>query len=471
MADRESTTRDRPEVEETVPARMLAPSEPEVVEPGSPGADEVEGESQRPPNRRRWRWILLLLVVAAVGVGVWRLLSPKAVQQRPVQQAQPVGAAKIVAGDINNTLTGLGTVTPLFTITVQTQINGQLMEVGFKEGQLVHKGDFLAQIDDRPYKAALALAQGSLAHDTGLLEQAQSDLARYETLSKQDSIALQQVADQKFLVAQDKGLVQQDQANIDTANLNIGYCRIVAPVTGRVGLRLIDPGNYVQTTNTTGLVVLAQVEPISVVFVLPEDDIGMIWEEVRQGKTLSVSAYDRTNDKLIATGTLASLDNLIDTTTGTLKLRADFPNADEALYPNQFVNARMVVRTLDNVTIAPVAAIQHGAPGDFVFLVKPDDSIAVQKVQTGVTNGDRIQIVSGLKAGDTVVVDGADRLREGMKVRISDQNTGAANTNNGPGAPPGEQPDNAKKVPPDSRVQPGQKDGAAQPTGGGAAKP
>ena len=185
---------------------------------------------------------------------------------------------------------------------------------------------------------------------------------------------------------------------------------------------------------------------------------------------MSVSAYDRTNDKLIATGTLASLDNLIDTTTGTLKLRADFPNADEALYPNQFVNARMVVRTLDNVTIAPVAAIQHGAPGDFVFLVKPDNSIAVQKVQTGVTNGDRIQIVSGLKAGDTVVVDGADRLREGMKVRISDQNTGAANTNNGPGAPPGEQPDDAKKVPQLARAT-GPEGWPAQPTGGGAAKP
>ncbi|MGO9422095.1 efflux RND transporter periplasmic adaptor subunit [Roseiarcus sp.] len=459
-------------MEDAVPAgRMLAPSETEVEAPHRPDADEVGEEPERTPKRRRWRWIVLLLAIAVAGAGAWRLLSPKeARQQRPAQQVQPVGAAKIDAGDIDHTLSGLGTVTPLFTITVQTQINGQLMDVGFKEGQLVHKGDFLAQIDDRPYKAALALAQGSLAHDTGLLEQAQSDLARYELLGKQDSIAMQQVADQKFLVEQDKGLVQQDQANVETAKLNIAYCHIVAPVTGRVGLRLVDPGNFVQTTSTTGLVVLAQVEPISVVFVLPEDDIETIWSQVKQGQTLSVSVYDRTNDKLIATGTLASLDNLIDTTTGTLKLRAIFANTDEMLYPNQFVNARMVVQTLKNVTIAPVAAIQHGAPGDFVFLIKPDDSIAVQKVQTGVTEGDRIQIVSGLKAGDTVVVDGADRLREGMKVRISDQNDGAANTNNGPGAPPGEQPDNARKVPPDSRVRP-EKNGGSAPSPSGATNP
>ena len=456
---------------------MLAPSETEVEEPRRPvpqDPDHDDGQLEAAPRRRRgWGWIVFLIVVAVLGVAAWRLLSPKEDQERRIaQQVQPVGAAKIVAGDIDHTLTGLGTVTPLATITVQTQINGQLMDVEFKEGQLVHKGDFLAQIDDRPYRAALDLAQGSLAHDTGLLDQAQSDLARYQTLAKQDSIAMQQVADQRFLVEQDKGLVQQDQANIETAKLNIGYCHIVAPVTGRVGLRLVDPGNYVQTSSTTGLVVLAQVEPISVVFVLPEDDIDAIWAQVKAGKTLSVSAYDRTNDKLIANGTLASLDNLIDTTTGTLKLRAIFPNTDETLYPNQFVNARMVVQTLANVAIAPVAAIQHGAPGDFVFLIKPDNSIAVQKVQTGVTNGDRIQILSGVKAGDTVVVDGADRLREGMRVRISDQNDGAKNTNNGPGAPPGEQPDNARKVPAGSRVQPGPKDGAAQqPAGGGASNP
>jgi multidrug efflux system membrane fusion protein len=443
--------------------RMLAPSEDEVEQPILPGIREPE--PTKAPKRRRFGWLIILLVAAIIGIGGWRFFSPQGKpEKRTTQDVQPVGAAKVATGQINETLTGLGTVTPLATITVQTQINGQLMDVGFQEGQLVHKGDFLAQIDPRPYQAALDLAQGQLAHDTGLLEQAQSDLVRFETLGRQDSIAMQQVADQKFLVQQDKGLVQEDQANIETAKLNLAYCRIVAPVTGRVGLRLVDPGNYIQTTNTTGLVVLAEVEPISVIFVIPEDSIEDVWDEVRSGKKLAVSAYNRSDDKLIATGTLESVDNLIDTTTGTVKLRANFPNTDEKLFPNQFVNARLLVRTLDNAAIAPVAAIQHGAPGTFVFTIKPDNSVGVQKIQTGVTDGDRVQIVSGLKEGDTVVIDGADRLREGSKVRIvPDQGDSSANVNNGPGAPPGQQPDNARKVPADARVKPEGKQGSSQP--------
>jgi multidrug efflux system membrane fusion protein len=435
--------------------RMLTPSENEVEQPILPGIREPE-PAKTPKRRRRFGWVIVMLIASAAGIVAWRLLSPHGgPEKRPTQDVQPVGAAKVETGEINETIAGLGTVTPLATITVQTQINGQLMDVGFQEGQLVHKGDFLAQIDPRPYQAALDLAQGQLAHDTGLLEQAQSDLTRFETLGRQDSIAMQQVADQKFLVQQDKGLVQEDQANIETAKLNLAYCHIVAPVTGRVGLRLVDPGNYIQTSNTTGLVVLAEVEPISVIFVIPEDMIQDVWDEVRAGQKLAVAAYNRSDDKLIATGTLESVDNLIDTTTGTVKLRASFPNTDEKLFPNQFVNARLLVRTIDNAALAPVAAIQHGAPGTFVFTIKPDNSIGVQKVQTGVTDGDRVQIVSGLKEGDTLVVDGADRLREGSKVRIvPDQGDSSANVNKGPGAPPGQQPDNARKVPPDSRAKP-----------------
>jgi membrane fusion protein, multidrug efflux system len=442
--------------------RALAPPEKEVEQPDIPGI--IEPKETKKPRRRGYSWLVLLVIALLAGYGAWRFLSPHgSPQKRTTQDVQPVGDATVATGRINETLTGLGTVTPLATITVQTQINGQLMEVGFQEGQLVHKGDFLAQIDPRPYQAALDLAQGQLAHDTGLLEQAQSDLTRFETLGRQDSIAMQQVADQKFLVQQDKGLVQEDQANIETAKLNLAYCRIVAPVTGRVGLRLVDPGNYIQTSNTTGLVVLAEVAPISVVFVIPEDSIEDVWDEVRSGKTLAVSAYNRSDDKLIATGTLESVDNLIDTTTGTVKLRANFPNTDEKLFPNQFVNARLLVRTLDNAAIAPVAAIQHGAPGTFVFTIKPDNSVGVQKIQTGVTDGDRVQIVSGLREGDTVVVDGADRLREGSKVRIvPDQGDSSANVNNGPGAPPGQQPDNSRKVPPDARVKPEGKQGSSQ---------
>jgi membrane fusion protein, multidrug efflux system len=444
-------------------AAMLAPSKTEVEQPVLPGIGEPEPTTP-PKRRRRFGSVIFLLIAAILGIGAWRFLWPHAApQKRAPQDVQPVGAAKVAVNQINETIAGLGTVTPLATITVQTQINGQLMEVGFQEGQLVHKGDFLVQIDPRPFQAALDLAQGQLAHDTGLLEQAQSDLVRFETLGRQDSIAQQQVVDQKFLVQQDKGLVQEDQANIETAKLNLVYCRIVAPVTGRVGLRLIDPGNYVQTTNTTGLLVLAEVEPISVIFIIPEDSIQDVWAEVRAGRKLAVSAYNRSDDRLIATGTLESVDNLIDTTTGTVKLRATFANTDEKLFPNQFVNARLLVRTLDHTTTAPVAAIQHGSPGTFVFLIKPDNSIAVQKIQTGVTDGDRVQIVSGLKPGDEVVVDGADRLREGSKVRIvPDGDDTIGNVNDGPGAPPGQQPNNARHVPSDSRIKPSDQ-GSNQP--------
>jgi membrane fusion protein, multidrug efflux system len=473
MLKRETTILAEPGTKKgTQDIKMLAPSETEVEQPILPGITEPE-PTNAPKRRRRFGWLVGLLIAALVGIGAWRFLSPHGVpEKRTTQDVQPVGGAKVATGQINETIVGLGTVTPLATITVQTQINGQLMEVGFQEGQLVHKGDFLAQIDPRPYQAALDLAQGQLAHDTGLVEQAQSDLTRYETLGRQDSIAMQQVADQKFLVQQDKGLVQQDQANIETAKLNLTYCHMVAPVTGRVGLRLVDPGNYVQTTNTTGLVVLAEVEPISVIFVIPEDAIQDVWDEVRAGRKLAVTAYNRSDDKLIATGTLESVDNLIDTTTGTVKLRATFPNTDEKLFPNQFVNARLLVRTINNATTAPVAAIQHGAPGTFVFLIKPDNSVAVQKIQTGVTDGDRIQIVSGLKPGDTVVVDGADRLREGSKVRIvPDQDDTAANVNDGPGAPPGQQPNNARKVSPDARVKPGGEQDSGRPAATAAPKP
>ena len=374
---------------------------------------------------------LALVVLILLAAGAWRLFeADKSTGRRPAQETQQVGAAKIGVGDINDVITGLGTVTPLATITVQTQINGQLLSVGFKEGQVVQKGDFLAQIDPRPFQAALDTAEGTLAHDQGLLKQAESDLKRFETLGRQDSIALQQVADQEFLVEQDKGTVAQDQGTIETDKLNLTYCHIVAPVTGRVGLRLVDPGNYVQTTSTTGLLVLTQLQPISVIFVISEDDVEKVWPLAKAGKTLTVTAYNRTGDKEIATGTLESFDNEIDTTTGTVKLRATFPNTDESLFPNQFVNARLLVQTLHGVTVAPVSAVQHGAPGAFVYRIKPDGTVAVQVVKTGLTDGDRVQIISGVSPGDQVVVDGADRLRDGTKVRVVPDQANPAATGN-----------------------------------------
>jgi multidrug efflux system membrane fusion protein len=404
--------------------------------------------AQTPPRRRLLWWLVAALVLILLGFVAWRLLTPAARTRAGGAPAQPVGVGKVGVGDMHVVLTGLGTVTPMATITVQTQINGQLMSVGYTEGQLVKKGDLLAQIDPRPYEISLQQAEGTLAHDTGLLAQAKSDLARYIVLSRKNSIAQQTVTDQQFLVQQDQGTVIEDQAAVASSKLNLAYCHITSPVTGRVGLRLVDPGNYVQTSSSTGLVVVTELQPISVIFVLPEDDIPAIAQEMNAGHTLAVAAYDRTNATLIANGTLLTIDNTVDTTTGTVKLRASFPNSNNALFPNQFVNARLLLRTLTQVTEAPTAGVQHGAPGTFVYLVKPDGTVGVQVIKTGVTDGDEIQVLSGLKPGDTIVVDGADRLKDGAHVKVTpDSGNTAATPDNGPGAPPGEQPDNTTPVP------------------------
>ena len=456
------------------PAPLAEKAHPPPIVPAEP--DELPRVDRPVPPRRRsrLRGLLWLIVLAAVvGAVVWYVLrhqQPAAPGGRNAAGApMPIGTATVQRGDMPITVAALGTVTPLAMVTVRTQLNGQLAEIGFQEGQMVNKGDFLAQIDPRPYQVALAQAQGQLAKDQAALANAEVDLKRYQTLVAQNSVARQTLDTQVATVAQDKATIQSDQAAIDTQKLNLTYAHIIAPVSGRVGLRQIDAGNYVQTASPTGLVVLTEVEPISVVFVLPEDAIQDVWPEVKSGKALTVTAYNRADNKLIATGSLQAVDNEIDTTTGTIKLRATFPNTDEALFPNQFVNARLLVRTIAGATIAPVAAIQHGAPGTFVFLVKPDGTVAVQKVETGGAEGDRVQIESGLKAGDVVVVDGADRLRDGSKVRISaDQGNTGASLNNGPGAPPGQQPDNAASVPPALRVSPAGGHDSTRQTGAGS---
>ncbi len=372
-----------------------------------------------PPRRRRWVAPLVVVIVLVVlGLAAWRFIGAQPQRTgRAGAAPQTVGVATIAVGNLDVVLTGLGAVTPLATVTVKTQINGQLQEIAFTEGQTVHKGDFLAQIDPRPYQVALEQAQGTLAHDTALLNQARADNVRFQTLNRQDSISRQQADDQQFLIKQYEGTVLTDKGAVDSANLNLVYCHIVSPVDGRVGIRLVDPGNYVQTSDA-GLFVLTQLQPMSVLFTLPEDDVAEVRQHMADGP-LQVTVYDRTDTMLIATGTLAATDTQIDDTTGTVKLRAIFPNTDNKLFPQQFVNAHLLVQTLKGVVLAPQAAVQQGAPGSFVYLVKPNDTVGIQVVKTGVADAGKVAVTEGLKAGDRVVTDGVDRLRDGARIMIA----------------------------------------------------
>ncbi|HUJ98666.1 MAG TPA: efflux RND transporter periplasmic adaptor subunit [Stellaceae bacterium] len=385
------------------------------------------------PLWRRALWPLVgLLVLAALA---WVVLRPHPQPTRTgrfaLSGAMPVVTATAKKGDMPVTLNALGTVTPLATVTVQTQIAGQLVQVAFKEGQEVNKGDFLAQIDPRPYQAVLEQLQGQLLKDQALLRGAEVDLARYQKLAKQNSIAQQQADDQLYLVHQYEGTVTSDEAQVDNAKLNLNYCHIVAPITGRVGLRLVDPGNYVQVGNATasatgnstsigtatGIAVITQMKPMSVIFTLPEDNLPAVLKRIAAGAKLQVTVFDRSGQTKLATGQLETLDNQIDPTTGTLKYRAVFDNSDEMLFPNQFVNVQLLLDTMSGATVIPTAAIERGAPGTFVYVVKPDNTVAVQKVTLGPSDNQDVAVTAGLEPGAEVVVDGADKLREGAKVR------------------------------------------------------
>ena len=336
-----------------------------------------------------------------------------------MNSVMPVGIAVVEKGDVPIVFEGLGTVTPLATVTVKTQINGQLTQIAFREGQLVKKGDFLAQIDPRIYQAQLEQYQGQLVRDQALLADAKLDLARYQKLATQDSIAFQQVDTQQATVKQDDGNVLVDQAQIDTAKVNLAYCHIESPVEGIVGIRQVDEGNYVQTSDSNGIVVITQIQPMSVIFTIPEDKISQVTKRLHDGVTLPVMAYDRSDTTQIATGTLATIDNQVDTSTGTVKLRAMFPNDKEELFPQQFVNARLVVDTLKDAVVVPTPAMQLGAPGSYVYVVNSSEStVSVRVVKTGPSDGQRTAILSGLELGETVVTDGVDRLYDGAKVQL-----------------------------------------------------
>jgi multidrug efflux system membrane fusion protein len=394
----------------------------------------------KPTPRTPWRLALgiLLILLVIVGIVVWVRSRPASDVQRARPGLPPVATAPVQSGDINVTINALGTVTSLATVTIRTQISGQLVRVAFTEGQIVNKGDLLAEIDSRPYQLALAQAEGALKRDQALLQAAKLDLERYQNLVKTNAIPRQQLDTQAALVQQDEGLVIADQAQIDTARLNITYCNIVAPVSGRLGLRQVDQGNYVTPGDANGLVIITQLAPISVVFTTAEDNLPPILKRLQAGASLAVTAYDRSGRTKLATGTLSTLDNQIDTTTGTVKLRAQFDNTDSALFPNQFVNVELLVDVLHDTPVVPSSAIQRGAPGTFVYLVNADSTVSVKPVELGPVNGDRIAVKSGLTPGEQVVVDGADKLRDGVKITL--RQAGDSNPPTTPKAGSGDRP-------------------------------
>lgn len=391
------------------------------------------------PASRSWRgrvvrWAILLAALAALAGIVYSAVTfvyqPQQRKGRYLDVgAQPVGVATVGRGDIRITRNAMGTVTPLATVTVRTQISGQLVRLGFEEGQMVRRGQVLAQIDPRPYEVALRQYQAQLARDEAALKQAQMDLARYELLLRQASIARQTAEDQAWIVRQDEATVRADQAQIDAQKLNLAYCRILAPIDGRVGLRVVDPGNFVQTSDANGLVVITQLQPTSVLFSIPEDDLPQLLARVQSGAMLPVSAYDRANQKLLATGEVSAHDNQVDTTTGVVRLRARFANADRALFPSQFVNVSLLLDTLHAVLTMPSTAVQRGTASTYVYLVNPDSTVSVRPVQLGAQDGAMVTVESGLAAGDRVVTDGADRLREGARVTIPGNVPPAAGAN------------------------------------------
>ena len=381
----------------------------------------------RPKRRRRW-WVWTLLIVFTAVGGFWTFArgaqgakvshaaTPAAAAAQSAPLGVPVVAARARSGDMNLYLTGLGTITPLNTVAVHSRVDGELNSVAFEEGQIVQKGDLLAQIDPRPFEVQLTQAEGQAAKDEATLENAKADLERDQTLFEQRLIPKQQLDTQVALVNQYAGVLKSDQGQIDSAKLNLAYSRITSPLTGRVGLRLVDPGNVVHASDPNGLVIITQLDPIAVIFTLPEDVLPQIQDQTRGGRQLEIDAYDRELKKKLATGTLLTLDNQIDQTTGTIKLKALFSNKNDALFPNQFVNARLLVNKLPNLVIIPSAAVQQSPQSMFVYVVLPNNTVEPHDVEVRLTEGGETALVSGVSAGQVVVTDGVDNLQKGTRV-------------------------------------------------------
>ena len=409
--------------------------------------NQDEHQVLQPSANRRWvKGLLWLVAIIAIGIAWYFVRNPdgqlsttasiagffhkqpvnhqepesgsKSRQGKMADMPIPVAVAKATQGDFPIYLNGLGSVIALRTVTVHTRVDGELMRVAFTEGQMVHEGDLLAEIDPRPFQVQLHQAEGQLLRDEALLKNAEIDLVRYKTLLAQDSIAAQQTVTQEYLVQQYRGNVEMDRALVDTAKLQLIYARVTSPVTGRVGIRLVDQGNIIHAADANGMVVITQIQPIAVVFTLPEDEVPAVMKHWRSGEEIVVEAYDRAGKNKLATGHLLAVDNQIDVTTGTVKLKAQFANDDFRLFSNQFVNVKMKLDTLIAATIAPIAAIQHGSIGAFVYVVKDDNTVTIRPVKQGPVEGEKTAILEGLAPNETLVVDGADKLREGTKVEV-----------------------------------------------------
>jgi multidrug efflux system membrane fusion protein len=381
-----------------------------------------------PPIRRagiakRWAWLAIFLVL--IVVGYFFLTRPSGARTTPVEASSPahgavvpVSAAPAKLGDLNRYVTAIGTVTAFNTVTVKTRVDGQLIKVAFTEGQIVHEGDLLAEIDPRPYQVQLAQAEGQLARDRASQINAKVTLERDRSLYADNVIARQDLDNQESAAGQYDGAIITDNANIDSAKLQLTYCRITSPLTGRIGLRLVDQGNMVHATDTQGLAVITQLQPIAVLFSIPEDDLPELTTAMKSDNKLPVEAWDRDFKTRLASGALLTLDNQIDQSTGTIRLKAVFPNEDSSLFPNQFVNAKLLVGTMRGVVLVPTAAVQRSSQGTFTYVVQEDQSVQIRNVTVSATQGDLAAIASGLKTGELVVTDGVDKLRQGARVSV-----------------------------------------------------
>jgi len=396
------------------------PAEPPKKEDSKDKALEEEAPKKRRNPWWKWFWLAALLLIVLALLLVYHFKKKEAAEKKAAE-AKPQGASittgQAKTGDINIYVDALGTVTPIYTVTVYSQITGRVMAVHYTEGQMVEKGDPLVDIDPQPYEAMLKQAQGNLEHDQGVLAQARIDLKRYQDAYARNAIAKQQLDDQEQAVKQDEGSVKADQGTVDYDQVQLNYCHIVAPISGKVGLRLVDPGNTIFSGTASTLVVITQLQPITVVFNVSEDDLPSVQTQLKSGRTLTVDAFDRANSKQIDSGKLTSLDNQVDTTTGTVKFRATFPNKNFQMFPNQFVNARLLLRTLRKVVLVPSGAVQHNGTEAFVYVVQQNNTVSVQQVTT-LTSNEQVTAVQGVNAGANLATSGFDRLENGALVSV-----------------------------------------------------